>query len=121
MDWVIPKRGRWRPTEQFARQKLIGTSKRISPSLMQALIAASAPIPVGCLLGRLKYQGRQLCVNRKDSFFGLPCLIVTGSDDADHPRETDQTTVDWLRELGVRPNARRRSFGRHFRTRSSHI
>lgn len=101
VNLVIPKRGRWSPTEQFARQKLLGTSKRLPPEDLQALIAATAPIPVGCLLGRLNYQGRQLSVNRKDNFTGLPCLVVTGSDDADHPRHTDQATADWLRDLGT--------------------
>lgn len=101
MNLVIPKRGRWSPTEQFARQKLVGTSKRFFPEDLHALIAATAPIPVGCLLGRLNYEGRQLSVHRKDKFTGLPCLVVTGSDDADHPRHTDRATADWLRELGT--------------------
>jgi alpha-beta hydrolase superfamily lysophospholipase len=46
----------------------------------------SANPSVGCLLGRLNYQGRQLSINRKDNFTGLPCLVMTGSDDADHPK-----------------------------------
>jgi pimeloyl-ACP methyl ester carboxylesterase len=101
MELVIPRRGRWSPTEQFARQKLVGTSKRLSPGLLQALLAATAPIPAGCLLARVNYQSAQLSVSRNDNFAGLPCLVVTGSEDADHSRETDQATVDWLRELGT--------------------
>jgi pimeloyl-ACP methyl ester carboxylesterase len=91
VNLVIPKRGRWSPSEQLVRQKLVGTSKRFPPGDLQALIAATAPIPVACLLGRLNHEGRQLSVNRRENFTGLPCLVVTGSDDADQP-PTDRSS-----------------------------
>jgi pimeloyl-ACP methyl ester carboxylesterase len=97
---LIPKVGVWYPTLDFICHKLIGESTRFKSEALPALIAATAPIPVQCLLGRLNYQGRQLSINSREGFTGLPSLVVTGSHDADHPREADQATADWLRGLG---------------------
>jgi pimeloyl-ACP methyl ester carboxylesterase len=101
VDLVVPKTGTWTPTEQFVTKKLIGRSTRLPSGGPKSLIAATSPIPSQCLLGRLNYDGRQLRITQRRNFAGLPCLVVTGSADADHPRETDRLTVDWLRGLGA--------------------
>jgi pimeloyl-ACP methyl ester carboxylesterase len=54
------------------------------------------------VLERQNIEGSQLTVTDRQPFQGKPILIMTGSDDRDHPREADSATADWLTTLGAR-------------------
>lgn len=97
----IAKSGAWRPTREFAIQKFLGKTTRFPPDCLPALMAATVPIPVPLLLGRVNLHGNQLVIERADHFAGMPTLVITGSHDAEHPRETDGATADWLRSMGA--------------------
>jgi hypothetical protein len=64
------------------------------------LLALTAPIPVQLLMGRANLRGAQLVVERHECFEGKPVLVLTG-ENAEHPREADLATVEWLRGLGA--------------------
>jgi len=98
---VIPRTGTWRPTREFTSRKLIGASTRFPADSLPGLLAATAPIPARLLMGRVNLHGTQLVIERRDHFEGKPVLVLTGSDDADHPRETDAATANWLRDMGA--------------------
>jgi pimeloyl-ACP methyl ester carboxylesterase len=102
VNLVIPRTGAWRPTREFALRKLIGASMRLDPRNVDGLMAQTAPIPVKLLMGRNNLRDTpQLAVTRCDHFAGKPVLVLTGENDADHPREADLATVEWLRGLGA--------------------
>lgn len=101
VNLVIPRTGVWRPTREFAIRKLVGASARLDADNLPGLLAQTAPIPVQLLMGRNNLRGAQLVVERRDRFEGKPVLVLTGENDADHPREADLATVEWLRGLGA--------------------
>jgi pimeloyl-ACP methyl ester carboxylesterase len=101
VNLVIARTGAWRPTREFVTRKLVGASTRFSADALPGLLAATAPIPVRLLMGRVNLHGTQLVIERREHFKGKPVLVLTGSDDADHPRETDAATADWLRSMGA--------------------
>lgn len=99
---VVPRTGVWRPTREFAIRKLIGRSARLDVGNVDALLAQTAPIPVKLVMARNNLRDTpQLVVERRDHFVGKPVLVLTGENDADHPRETDLATVEWLHGLGA--------------------
>jgi pimeloyl-ACP methyl ester carboxylesterase len=97
----VAKTGSWRPTREFAIQKLLGKTTRFAPDDLPALMAATVPVPVPLLLARANLRGSQLVIERADHFARMPTLVLTGSHDADHPREADQATAEWLRSMGA--------------------
>jgi pimeloyl-ACP methyl ester carboxylesterase len=102
VNLVIPRAGVWRPTREFVIRKLIGASARLDSGNVDGLLAQTAPIPVKLLMGRNNLRGTpQLVEERPDHFAGKPVLVLTGENDADHPRETDLATIDWLHGLGA--------------------
>jgi pimeloyl-ACP methyl ester carboxylesterase len=101
VDLVIPRTGVWRPTREFVSRKMIGSSTRFPADSLAGLLAATAPIPVRLLMGRVNLHGAQLGIERGAPFEGKPVLVLTGSDDADHPRELDAATAGWLGEMGA--------------------
>jgi pimeloyl-ACP methyl ester carboxylesterase len=99
---VVPRTGAWRPTREFAVRKLIGASTRLDAGHVDGLLAQTAPIPVKLLMGRNNLRGTpQLAVEQGEHFAGKPVLVLTGDNDADHPRETDLAAAEWLRGLGA--------------------
>jgi pimeloyl-ACP methyl ester carboxylesterase len=102
VNLVVPRTGVWRPTREFAVRKLIGASARLDVGHVDGLLAQTAPIPVKLLMGRNNLRGTpQLAVEQREHFVGKPVLVLTGDNDADHPRETDLATAEWLRSLGA--------------------
>ncbi|MFG2193300.1 alpha/beta fold hydrolase [Streptomyces sp. NPDC048639] len=98
---TVPRTGVWRPTTEFVERKLMGAGTRLAPRDVPALLAQTAPVPVRLLMGRTNLHGAQLTVERRDHFAGKPVLVLTGSDDSDHPGATDRATTEWLRETGA--------------------
>jgi len=75
---------------------------RQSPSRIHAYKATLQPLAPRLLFERQNIDGSQLRVQHTGSFRGKPILIVTGTDDIDHPRDVDGRTSDWLAGLGAR-------------------
>jgi pimeloyl-ACP methyl ester carboxylesterase len=99
---AIPRTGTWRPTREWVLSTLIGTSTRLDPRHVDGLMAQTAPVPVKILMGRGNARDTpQLTVTRRENFAGKPVLVLTGANDADHPREADLAIVEWLRDLGA--------------------
>jgi pimeloyl-ACP methyl ester carboxylesterase len=51
---------------------------------------------------RTNIGGVQLRVEDQAGFAGKPILVVTGTDDVDHPRALDAEIVAWLNEAGAK-------------------
>jgi pimeloyl-ACP methyl ester carboxylesterase len=102
VSYVIPHTGAWRPTRAFVIRKLIGASARFDAAHVDGMLAQTAPIPVKLIISRQNPREMpQLVVERRDHFAGKPVLVLTGENDADHPREADLATAEWLRGMGA--------------------
>lgn len=89
-------------TPGFVKGKLIGSSKLFPPDCIDRYAASLIAIPPRLLQQRLNVDGSQLRVDDATPFKGKPVLVLTGTDDTDHPREFDQRTADWLAEAGAK-------------------
>lgn len=85
----------------FVDGKLIGASVHF-PSECRDLYAASLLLTASALVQqRMNVAGRQIRVAAPSCYRGLPVMVVTGSKDLEHPRETDEAIVRWLRDNGA--------------------
>ncbi len=100
--WTIPLNERVPVSTTLVRDKLVGESKRFPRDVLGTYTASLHGIAPLLVLERQNIDGRQLKITNTDGFQDKPILIVTGSDDRDHPRETDKETADWLTQLGAR-------------------
>lgn len=87
--------------DDFVARKIIGASRFFPRGHIDAYKRTLLPIPAGLIWERLNVKGRQLRVDDPGRFRGKPILVVTGTEDIDHPRAVDGTIVDWLREAGA--------------------
>ena len=97
----LPRAGFVENDAAFVDGKLIGASRHF-PREAQGLYGSSLLVSSAALVRqRLNVAGSQVRVRDPGCFAGLPVLVVTGSEDLEHPRETDEAIVDWLRENGA--------------------
>lgn len=87
---------------EFVSHKLIGTSKRFPADAFDAYAGHVAAVPPRLLYERQNIGGSQLKIENLSAFEGLPVMVFTGSDDTDHPKETDGAVVDWLTDAGAK-------------------
>ena len=85
----------------FVERKLLATSTRFPRHLIQAYAASLQSIPPRLLYERLNVEESQLKVQDPSRIVDQKILIVTGTEDSEHPRELDGMTADWLREQGA--------------------
>lgn len=85
----------------FIDRKIIGSGRFFPKDRADAYRRTLLPIPAGLIWERLNVNGRQLRVDDPDRLRGKPVLVVTGTDDIDHPRDLDGATADWLRAAGA--------------------
>jgi len=89
------------PHESFIRNKLIGKSTRF-PVESLARYASSLTITAPRLIyERLNIDGSQVRVEDPFSFAGRPVLVLTGTNDVDHPRRVDEAIAEWLKAHGA--------------------
>jgi pimeloyl-ACP methyl ester carboxylesterase len=87
----------------FVEKKLVGEGSRHFPRRTIGDYAASLhAIPPRLIYERLNVNGSQLKVGRPERLKGKPVLVLTGTDDFDHPRALDAAIVDWLNAAGAR-------------------
>ena len=86
----------------FVEQKLIGDGTQFPGEARGSYAASLLALPSALLRQRLNVAGAQLKVSDPACFRDLPVLVVTGTHDLEHPRETDLAIVTWLATAGAR-------------------
>ncbi len=87
--------------DDFVDRKIIGESRFFPRERVDVYKRTLLPIPAGLIWERLNVQGRQLRVDDPQRLRGKPILVVTGTEDIDHPPSIDGAIVDWLNEAGA--------------------
>jgi pimeloyl-ACP methyl ester carboxylesterase len=90
------------PTYEFTERKLVGESRFFRREWLDAYAASLLPIPGKLLFQRQNIRGSQLRVSDTGRLAGKRVLVVTGTADLEHPRETDAAIVAWLTKCGAR-------------------
>lgn len=86
----------------WAKKKLIGSSTQWPVEATDRYLASLLPIPPRLLLERVDYQNAAPRVTDFSKYRGARVLIVTGTNDADHPVEIDRPIAQWLVTQGVK-------------------
>lgn len=86
---------------EFVSHKLIGKSKRFPDGWFDIYAGHVAGLPPRLIYERQNIHGAQIRVRDPSVLAGLPIMVMTGSDDTDHPKDVDGAVVDWLREAGA--------------------
>lgn len=86
----------------FVDQKLIGASKLFPRDSAARYAASLIAIPPRLILERVNIGGSQLKVSDFSNYAGKRVLILTGTDDIDHPVNIDKPIADWLNENGAK-------------------
>lgn len=89
-------------TEGFVVGKLIGRSQLFPREFTASYTGSLIPIPAKLLQQRLNINGTQLKVDDFRYYRNRPVVVVTGTNDTDHPKDVDQKTVDWLKSVGAK-------------------
>jgi pimeloyl-ACP methyl ester carboxylesterase len=97
----IPLRGHSAPDRSFVLRKLIGSSRRFPRDHLESYLACLSDTDAGLVRERLNVEGTQLRVANPSRLQGLPVLVVTGTDDPDHPPSEDAAVVRWLHRTGA--------------------
>jgi len=100
-NYVLDRKAPFVSSPGFVRSKLIGNSSQFPPESAVRYAASLIPIPPRLLQQRLNIDGSQLRIGNLAAYAGKPVLVVTGTDDVDHPRSLDAGIVDWLRQSGA--------------------
>jgi pimeloyl-ACP methyl ester carboxylesterase len=85
----------------YADEKLIGTSKLFPRDQAARYAASLVAMPPRLILERANLGGSQLKVDNFASFPGKRVLVMTGTDDIDHPIRIDRPIADWLNDNGA--------------------
>jgi pimeloyl-ACP methyl ester carboxylesterase len=102
----LDKRAPVLPSRVFVEKKIVGDSRHFPRALMADYAASLHTIAPRLVYERLNIGGSQLKVGRTECLRGKPVLVLTGTDDFDHPREVDSAIVDWLNAAGARAEFR---------------
>jgi len=98
----LDKRAPIPPSPVFVEKKLVGASRHFPRRVLADYAASLQAIPPRLVYERLNVGGSQLRVERPERLAGKPVLVLTGTDDLDHPRALDAAIVDWLNAAGAR-------------------
>jgi pimeloyl-ACP methyl ester carboxylesterase len=89
-------------SRDFVERKLVGDSRYFPRDRLAAYAASLRPIAPNILLERQNVHGRQIRVSDPRKLAGKRILVITGTEDLDHPRATDGAIVAWLNEHGAK-------------------
>ncbi|WP_263357680.1 alpha/beta fold hydrolase [Acidicapsa ligni] len=93
--------GATRVTPSFVIDKLVGKSRQFPLEHLDDYTKLLTHTGSRLLYERLNVRGSQVRVQNPLCFRGMPVLIVTGSDDLEHPREVDEQLSTWLKAQGA--------------------
>jgi pimeloyl-ACP methyl ester carboxylesterase len=82
----------------FIERKVVGDGGRFPRAGVAMMAASMCTLAPRLIYERLNVHGAQLKVGRFENFRSKPILVMTGSNDIDHPRVLDEGTVKWLNE-----------------------
>lgn len=84
-----------------AREKLIGSSRQFPAGCEEAYLASLVANPPRLSYERQNVGGSQVRLADDVQLPGTPVLVLTGTNDTDHPREVDEGIATWLRQHGA--------------------
>jgi pimeloyl-ACP methyl ester carboxylesterase len=102
LTWRVPLARPLEADDRLVNQKLVGTSTRFPRDRLGAYRATLQPLAPRLLFERQNIDGAQIKIRDTSAFKGKPVLIVTGTDDIDHPRDVDAKVAEWLKGVGAR-------------------
>ncbi len=97
----IPRSGFSLNDVAFVERKLVGDSRHFPRAALPAYSRMLTATAARLLYERQNTLGTQVRVRDPHCFAGKKIVVVTGSNDLDHPREIDEPIVHWLREHGA--------------------
>jgi pimeloyl-ACP methyl ester carboxylesterase len=100
--WKVPLNQPMLANDSLVNQKLVGTSTRFPRETSPTTGRTLQPLPPRLLYERQNIEGSQIRVRDTGPLRGKPVLIVTGTDDIDHPRDFDGRTAQWLTDAGAK-------------------
>ena len=100
--WRVPLNQPLLADDSLVDQKLVGTSTRFPREHLAHYRTTLEPLPPRLLYERQNIDGSQIRVRDTGPLRGKPVLIVTGTDDIDHPRDFDGRTAQWLTVAGAK-------------------
>jgi pimeloyl-ACP methyl ester carboxylesterase len=98
----IGSRPRSQNDPAFIHDKIIGTSRHFPRENVATYAASLHETPTALLTQRVNIDGAQVKVADPRKLAGKPILVVTGTDDLEHPRLDDGAIVDWLNANGAK-------------------
>jgi pimeloyl-ACP methyl ester carboxylesterase len=89
----------------FHRAKLIGSSTRFPLDAADTYFRSLQGISGRIVYERTNIGGGQLRIEDESGFADKQILVVTGTEDIDHPKDLDAAVVAWLNRAGARAEA----------------
>jgi pimeloyl-ACP methyl ester carboxylesterase len=86
----------------FVEVKLVGKSTQFPRQQIDLYASSLVPIPPRLLYERRNVRGSQLKITDFSSYRGKRILVMTGTEDVDHPRKLDESIVEWLNQNGAK-------------------
>jgi pimeloyl-ACP methyl ester carboxylesterase len=86
----------------FVEVKLVGKSTQFPREHIGRYAASLVPIPPRLLYERRNVRGSQLKVDNLDNFRGRRILVMTGTEDIDHPRDIDGGIIEFFNKHGAK-------------------
>jgi pimeloyl-ACP methyl ester carboxylesterase len=98
---TLKKQGFIYPDRSFIGDKLIGSSRQFPREQTDAYTGLLAPVSSRLLYERLNIRMSQVRIRDTNFLVNKPVMIVTGSDDLEHPRVVDEALAIWLSQCGA--------------------
>ena len=98
----LDKRAPVEPSPTCVEKKLVGSSQNFPRALLADYAASLLAIARRLVYERLNSGGSQVRVEETARLNGKPVLVLTSTDDFDHPRALAAAIVDWLNAAGAK-------------------
>lgn len=85
----------------FAVRKLIGSSSQFPWRSLNDYTTSLVPVPPRLIWQRNNIENSQLRIEKPGALRGRRVLVLTGTNDTDHPVAVDRKIVDWLASVGA--------------------
>ncbi|WP_158792037.1 alpha/beta fold hydrolase [Granulicella sp. L60] len=98
---ILPNEPAIRPDEQFVRDKLIGNSRKFPLNEIDRYSKSLGYTGWRLLYERLNVRCSQVRVENTDLLAKMPVMVLTGSEDLEHPLHVDKHLTEWLVSCGA--------------------